>query len=252
MKKHRLLITLIVLAIWLAINAAVGSLAPVDDASPIAMLSGRIYPAFVVAVLFLFVAIWLFGWNDIGLNAPFEARSLLALWLPLAFIAFLITSVFIIGPPSGRAMVFILINTFLGALSEELIFRGIVFQGLRSKLPIWPSIISTSLLFGAMHLLNALWLGGIGLASIQALAASCTGMLLMAIRIRTRSLDPAILFHAAWDFCLVTLALAPQFKAVAAKPEVNATSVMAAGVFALVTLSYALFLLRKVGRPKEA
>lgn len=148
-------------------------------------------------------------------------------------------------------MIFILVNTFLIGLSEELMFRGILFQGLRSKLSSWPSIILTSLLFGSIHLLNALWLGNIQIALLQAFAAACTGMLLMAIRIRTKSLDPAILFHAAWDFGLLSLVAAVK-PAEAIKPEITPAVMGAAGVFVLVVISYSVFLLRKVGRTEQA
>lgn len=251
MKNRRLLMALIVLAIWLAINAAMGRLILEDGVSPTAFLSRGIYPAFVVAVLFLFAVVWLFRWNDIGLNAPFAGRDLIALWLPLAFVALIITTAFMVGPPPRQAVIFILINTFLVGLSEELMFRGILFEGLRSKLSIWLSIVLTSLLFGSIHLLNALWLGSVGVAVVQAFAACCTGMLLMAIRIRTKSLDPAILFHAAWDFGLAMLSSTAQIKT-AVKPEVNTATIAVAGAFALVTLSYSLFLLRKVSRTEQA
>jgi membrane protease YdiL (CAAX protease family) len=251
MKNHRLLIALIVLAIWLAINAAMGRMILEDGVSVTGFLSRGIYPAFVVAVLFLFATVWLFGWNDIGLNAPFAARSLVPLWLPFAVVVLIITTAFVIGPPPRQAIVFILINTFLVGLSEELMFRGILFEGLRSKLPIWPAIVLTSMLFGSIHLLNALWLGSVELAVLQTFAACCTGMLLMAIRIRTKSLDPAILFHAGWDFGLAMLSSTPQLKD-AARPEVNTSAIAVVGVFALVVLSYSLFLLRKVGRTGQA
>jgi len=251
MKKYRLLIALIVLVIWLAIYRIVGHMKLDGVASMTDVLSAGIYLPVVVAILFLFATVSIFKWDDVGLNAPFEARSLIALWLPLVFVILIVTAVFIIGTPPRTAMVFILVNTFLIGLSEELMFRGVLFQGLRSKLSIWPSIILTSLLFGSIHLLNALWLGNIKIALLQALAAACMGMLLMAIRIRTKSLDPAILFHAAWDFGLVSFMAAAVKHAAAIKPEVTSIAMGAIGVFVFVVLSYSIFLLRKVGRPEQ-
>lgn len=79
MKKHRLLITLIALVIWLAIYRIVGHMKLDGVSSMTDVLSDGIYPPVVVAVLFLFATVLIFKWNDVGLNAPFEARSLIVL-----------------------------------------------------------------------------------------------------------------------------------------------------------------------------
>jgi hypothetical protein len=244
-QRWRLLLSLGTLAVWTAINVLAGRMVNNEASSSVAdLLSHGIQPAFEASVLFLLVTLWLFRWSDLGLNAPFSARSLLVLLPPLTAVALILGGAFAVGLPPLAATIFILINTLLVGISEELMFRGILFKGLRSRLGIWPSIWLTSLLFGAIHLLNALWIGSFALALLQACTAFCTGMLLMAIRLRTKSLDPAILFHALWDFSLAMLTASPS-TAGAAKPEVSGTVVVAAALFALVTLSYSLFLLRK-------
>jgi membrane protease YdiL (CAAX protease family) len=244
-KYGRLVASLATFALWLAINVLVARFTAESISRLPDFLTHGVQPVFVVSILFLFASIWFFQWNDLGLNAPFSAKSLLILWLPSVFVAVIIASIFAAGPPSREATVFILVNTMMVGLSEELMFRGILFQGLRSRLSIWPSILLTSLVFGSIHLLNSVWIGGFALALLQACTAFSTGMLLMAIRLRTRSLDPSIVYHAGWDFCLATLSASPLVMG-APQPELNTKTLITAGIFALVTLSYALFLLRKV------
>src|SRR5207244_11992953 len=60
-------------------------------------------------------------------------------------------------------------------LGEELLFRGFLYRGLRSSLPVWASAIVSAVLFGLVHLAGglALWpivpplmIVGIGLALV--------------------------------------------------------------------------------------
>jgi membrane protease YdiL (CAAX protease family) len=246
-KSRRIWQALAVLLAWLAINVVVGRLTIVQSQMLPGVLTEGIQPVFVAAILLLFGAIWLLGWDDLGFNAPFAARSLVVFWPPLLVLAVLLGAGLTIAPRGGHGLVFALANALLVGLSEELMFRGILFQGLRSRLGIWPSIWLTALVFGAIHLFNGLWLGSFALAAVQACAAVCTGMLLMTFRLRTRSLDPAIIFHGAWDFSLVLISTSPQM-ASAPRPEISASVVATVSVFAAVTLSYSIFLLRNVAR----
>jgi uncharacterized protein len=55
-------------------------------------------------------------------------------------------------------------------LCEETLFRGFLYQGLRSKLSIWPAALSSGVVFGLVHgywlLIPALFVVGVGLALI--------------------------------------------------------------------------------------
>lgn len=250
-RQNRILLSIVVLLGWLIINVGMSRLLSAPGIAMTDFLMRGVNPMLAGSVLFLLASIWFFGWSDIGLNAPVSARSLLILWLPAVFILLMAAGIVVIGPPPIRATGFILVNTLLVGISEEVMFRGILFQALRSRLSIWPAIGITSLLFGAIHILNISWLGGISLAMLQAGAAFSTGMLLMAVRVRTRSLDPAIILHAAWDFCAVMLTASPQV-AMPERPEVDATTLPIAGAYALITLIYALFLLRHASRLEPA
>ncbi len=57
---------------------------------------------------------------------------------------------------SQRSLVFVALNLFLAAVLapvlEETVFRGLIYQSLRSKLGPWPSALLSAALFSALHL----------------------------------------------------------------------------------------------------
>jgi len=81
------------------------------------------------------------------------------------------------------------------AVSEELIFRGVLFRIIEERLGTWLSLVLTGLLFGLMHLGNehaSLW-GAI------AIAVEAGGMLAAAYA-ATRTLWLPIGLHFGWNF----------------------------------------------------
>ena len=105
-----------------------------------------------------------------------------------------------LGLPPASTLLFVIMNTMLVGLSEEWMFRGVLFQGLRSRLAMWPAILLTSALFGAVHVMNVVTTGQLGEAIVQAAAAFMSGMVLIALLIRTGSIWVPIVYHALWDF----------------------------------------------------
>ncbi|MBI3071072.1 MAG: CPBP family intramembrane metalloprotease [Deltaproteobacteria bacterium] len=83
----------------------------------------------------------------------------------------------------------------LPAICEELAFRGLVLQGLRERLRPIPAAIISSLLFGALHL-----------SPYRFAATFLLGLLLAALALRSRSLLPPILVHAAHNALAITFA----------------------------------------------
>jgi membrane protease YdiL (CAAX protease family) len=81
------------------------------------------------------------------------------------------------------------------AVTEELIFRGILFRIVEGRLGTWGALALTSLLFGASHLLNpnaTVW-------SALAIAIEAGGMLAAAYA-ATRTLWVPIGLHFGWNF----------------------------------------------------
>jgi membrane protease YdiL (CAAX protease family) len=81
------------------------------------------------------------------------------------------------------------------AVTEELIFRGILFRIIEGRIGTWLSLILTSLLFGLSHLFNP----GATLWSALAVAIEAGGMLAAAYA-ATRNLWVPIGLHFGWNF----------------------------------------------------
>jgi hypothetical protein len=205
------------------------------------------------AGLFLVVLASLCRWSDLGLNPPASARSLLTLWLPGVYLAIFAALDVAVGPPPLAVVGFLLLNTVLGGFSEEMMFRGVLFGALRTRLRLAPSVIISTVLFGLAHLLNAAAFGSLPIAGAQAVAATMSGFVFIAIRLRTGSLLPAIAYHALWDFASL-MAIARLLGANAGTAS-GAAGLAAAGapspamlaapiILLLPNFLYALFLLR--------
>jgi membrane protease YdiL (CAAX protease family) len=102
----------------------------------------------------------------------------------------------IVGPGDTSGMVAALLGSALfPALSEEMLFRGVLFRWLEEFGGSWLALLLTSAFFGASHLLNpnASSIAAIGIA-VEA------GVMLGAAYMLTRSLWLPMGIHAAWNF----------------------------------------------------
>ena len=102
----------------------------------------------------------------------------------------------ITGPGDASDLLPALIGPALfAAVSEELIFRGILFRWIEDFGGSWLALLLTSAFFGASHLANpnATWVAAVGIA-FEA------GVMLGAAYMLTRSLWLPMGIHAAWNF----------------------------------------------------
>ena len=102
----------------------------------------------------------------------------------------------IVGPGDTSGMVAALLGSALfPAISEEMLFRGVLFRWLEEFGGSWVALILTSAFFGAGHLLNpnASTIAAVGIA-VEA------GVMLGAAYMLTRSLWLPMGIHAAWNF----------------------------------------------------
>ena len=100
------------------------------------------------------------------------------------------------GPGDTSGLLAALIGpTIFAAVSEELVFRGILFRWLEEFGGSWAALLLTSILFGAVHLRNpnASVIAAVGIA-FEA------GVMLGAAYMLTRSLWLPMGIHAAWNF----------------------------------------------------
>lgn len=196
-------VALLLLVAWLAINLLTGC-APENARTIAAVVTQGIAIQFAFACALLVAAAAVLRWPDLGLGAPRRER-LGVLWLPAIYLSVIAVAVIAVGLPPGPVLLILLVNVALGAFSEEVMFRGFLYAGLRDRLSIWPSILLTTFLFGSVHILNAMLIGNVGAAIYQSLAAMMSGLMFLAIRLRLQSIWPAILFHAAWNYGLVLI-----------------------------------------------
>jgi membrane protease YdiL (CAAX protease family) len=89
----------------------------------------------------------------------------------------------------------IIVPTIGAAVTEEMLFRGILFRWLEQFGGSWLALVVTSALFGASHLMNphSSWIAAGGIA-LEA------GVMLGAAYMLTRSLWLPMGIHAAWNF----------------------------------------------------
>jgi membrane protease YdiL (CAAX protease family) len=215
-------------------------------------VSTSVQLSLAAAILFLLVCIAAFRWNDLGFAAPRPLRSLRLLWFPALYVVAFLALATAVGFPPAPATLIILANTAMAGVSEELACRGVLYQGLRSRLSVWPAILLSTFLFGAVHVLNGISTGSFTLAAVQAVAAFMTGIAFMAIRVRTGSLYPGMVLHGVWDFTLLVsvTGLIQRYGI----PDASSLSGPASAALALPVLLvvpnflYGLYLLRRAGR----
>ena len=96
---------------------------------------------------------------------------------------------------TGGVLPALIANALFPAVSEEILFRGIVFRWVERLAGTWAGLIASSALFGAAHLFNpaATWTSTIFIA-VEA------GILLGGVYMLTRNLWLPIGLHAAWNF----------------------------------------------------
>jgi membrane protease YdiL (CAAX protease family) len=80
----------------------------------------------------------------------------------------------------------ILLIVFLAPLSEEICFRGMLFGGLRTRLPLWAAALGTGAVFGLLHYST-------GLSAVPALVV--LGAIFAVVYEKTGSIWPPIIMH---------------------------------------------------------
>lgn len=197
-----------------------------------------------LALAFLLAVKTVIGWRDLGFVKPDLMGSLKLLWLPAIYLALFLALAIILGLPPLSVALFVFLNTLIVGFSEEIMFRGVLFRGLLSRLSIWPAMITTSVLFGSVHILNVFLTGKLGEAAVQAVTAGMSGFLFMALLIRTGSIWVPIIYHALWDFGTFMVSSASSGGQIG--PESNALAILVPLLLVTPNFLYALYLLRNV------
>lgn len=248
--NKRFVISLVVVIIYLAIILGGAKLEVGDGTMSQSEMVGRqISISLVLGFVFLSAVVAFLGWRrDAGVTPVRNTKSLLVLWLPVLFIVGFFAVALLLGLPPAQTFLFVGLNTLLVGISEELAFRGILFSGARSVLRPIGAITLTSILFGAVHVLNGVTTGNWGAAAVQATAAAMSGLLFIAILIRTGSIIPAMIVHWLWDFGIFVVGNHGGHHAAPATPaDPGLISVLGPILFVLPNFLFGLWLLRGVG-----
>jgi uncharacterized protein len=112
-----------------------------------------------------------------------------------AYLAFAAVYVALVGEPEqediadafGPWPLQILLIVFAASISEELCFRGMLFGGLRERLPLWSAGLISAAIFGGLHVFT-------GASAVPPLIAF--GFILCLLYEKTGSIVPGIVLHA--------------------------------------------------------
>lgn len=251
---NRLGLSLAAFACWLAITILVGNFTTGGDTSLLDGVQSHFGWTWLSAGGFILAVVLWQGWRDVGLDRWPDWQGWRLTWFPLLYIGAGLIAAILFGLPPASVLLIILVNTLMVGFSEELMLRGVMLQAFRHVTTIWPAVLLTSLLFGAMHSLNVFVTGDLGAALVQSCAAFLSGLLFIALRLRTGSLWPPILLHALWDFTVFVLgsavgrAIAPTSLPGDAATQANGSHLTALTPVLLVlpTAIYGLWLMRNI------
>lgn len=196
----------------------------------------------LLALIVLIPIIVLGWWSETGFTRGIDGHGVVVCIMPIVLIvlpAFLGLAA-IIGQASLFTLILAVILVLLIGFAEEGLCRGLL---LRSSLPrgIWASVLLSSVLFAGIHLVNILAGFSWSYVAGQLLIAFGSGVLFAAIRLRTRSIWPSLLLHAAHDFPgIVLLTIEPNL---ALSVPLNVTLAVN-GIFCIFFLLNAIVLLR--------
>ncbi len=112
----------------------------------------------------------------------------------LSYFAFAIIYAAVFGAPEqddiagdfGPIGIQILLIVILAPFAEEICFRGMLFGGLRTKLPFWAAALGAGAFFGLLHFTT-------GPSAVPSLIA--LGVIFALVYEKTRSIWPAIIMH---------------------------------------------------------
>ncbi len=188
----------------------------------------------MVAMVFLTgVITYLKWWPRVGWKGPNNLLDLLLLCPPTMFLLSMSLLVLFTGLPSISVLMIVIINTLMVGISEELMFRGILFYGISSSFGIWRAVWSTAIIFGAVHTFNSFITGDFNASILQALFAFMFDIYIVALRVRLDTIIPGIIFHWLWD-CLAFLLILT-----------NSLWKLALLSFSMILVIHGLWLLRK-------
>jgi CAAX protease family protein len=96
-------------------------------------------------------------------------------------------------------LLIVLSTVLVQGFPEELVFRGYMYSNLGATLPLWATVVSSSLIFGSMHILSSEGASTVAEHVVYAVAAIGFGLMLAAFRTVSGTLWLGIGFHSGFD-----------------------------------------------------
>lgn len=201
MKKNPIPFALILLIIWATITLygsiflAGGKEVKLDE-----MVSSQ--PSYSIFLACFILLVYMFTrklTTDVGFNSKLSIKHWIYIY-PTCVISLLLLIVLWKGNVDPATFFLVLVNTFVVGVSEELMFRGILLNSLVQKYSYLQSIILVSVLFGGVHVFNGFVTGDFASSTIQAFMATFSGIIFLAMRIKSINIIPAMIMHWLWDF----------------------------------------------------
>ena len=194
-------------AIAVAVGVAATAIAPSIPRLPDFIALVAIALAGIALVSFLG---W---WRVVGLNRPAEWHNLKLLVLPALLVFLPLLRGFKVIDTG--TIIFLLAGYLLTGFFEEMFFRGVIMRVLRPK-GVWVAVLLSSLLFGLAHSTNLFlrFSGQPVIVGLQIIGVFTFGIGYAALRLRTNTIWPLVILHAATDMFLAvgllqTLLIAP-------------------------------------------
>lgn len=215
---------------------------------------------FIVSTAIVLILAKLSLTKTIGLTSfPKKIRDWLIAWplfviLLLALLPLLTGDLAIDQSKPGMLPIFIFMNFLIG-FSEELLVRGLLLSVLllkwgTTKKGIVVCVIASSMLFGSAHLGNLFINPSLVVATIsQIIYATFIGIFFAACVLRSQSIWPAIVLHAALDFIsqIQQIAVGGGIEsATQTNASMSLTQASQTVFLYMILASYAFFLLKKV------
>ena len=194
--------SLLVFVTWLAIELGLQLLQTGGKPAQMAdLVRGGPVWGVIAAALFVVAAIAFLGWwPAVGAVRPHNAGLL---WPPALVLLAYLGIALRVGLPSWPIVGIVALNTLFVGVSEELMFRGIALNAAIRRFGVRQGVLVAAVLFGSLHVLNAITTHQLGVAVGQALVASLFGIWAGALRVRTGSVLPLIAIHWLWDGLLI-------------------------------------------------
>jgi uncharacterized protein len=202
------------LLVGLAAVVAYAALVAIDDVLPgggdgdiddptLAFLRTHVLPISIIAVLLMLFVRWS-GWGPaVWRESP--QRRVPRWWLAFPVLYAVVVAGNLSTADWSAAPTFLLVSLIgmlLVGFTEELGLRGILLTGARGSVPELAALAISSVVFGALHLLNLLHGASPASTGLQVLVAAGFGVVFYAIRRATGLLWPAMLLHGIDDFSL--------------------------------------------------